>query len=208
MKSILKLLVLVATLSAHSLAGAAIVTYGFSGKLTSSLGSLTSGDSFAGTYTVDTSLAATGGSTSSFAVFNNLRQATLTIGSFSAAVGPGAGLPEVQQDDVAGADRYALVARNAIGSAPISGLDLNTFGFRLDDTTGAAISDALVLKTNLSLSDFTSNTFLMFFGDTSNPFAGFISGSLDAVFAVPEPGSLLLASLGLLGLARTRRLLR
>ena len=171
-----------------------------------SLGSLTSGDSFSGTYTVDTSIPATGASTTSFAVFNNLTQAAVTIGSFSAAIAPGAGLPEVQQDNVGGADRYALVARNAVGSAPISGLELNTFGFRLDDTTGTAIADALILKTDLSLSDFTGNTFLMFFGNTSNPFAGFISGSLDAVFTVPEPGSLLLASLGLFGLARSRRL--
>lgn len=178
-------------------ASAANITVNFTGALTSSFGTLTSGDSFSGSYTFDSSVAATG--SSSFAVFNNLLDASLTVGSFSALVGPGIGLPEIQQDDVAGADRYALLARNPVGSSQIGGLDISAFGFRLDDPAGTAITDALTLLSPPSLSSFTSNTFLIFFGDpTSTVPGGFqvVTGALETLTVgdstVPEPGSLLL----------------
>lgn len=185
-------------------AWAAPITIGFSGTLTSSFGSLNSGDAFSGSYTFDPSIAGTG--TSSFAVFNNLVSASLTIGAFSATIGPGTGLPEIQQDDVPGADRYALVGRNAVGSAPIGGLNIFVFGFRLDDPSGTAVSNALMLLTNPSLGSFATNTFTMFFGSFAN--LQVVSGTLTSLAprTVPEPGTLaLFAAAILLALAVARR---
>lgn len=195
-------------ISAATTVSAAPVTLNFAGSLTSSFGSLNSGDPFSGSYTFDPLVAATG--TSSFAVFNDLLGATLSTGSFSATIGPGTGLPELQQDNVAGADRYALVGRNPVGSAPIGGLNILAFGFRLDDTTGTAISDALTLLNSPSLASFTSNTFLIFFGSSfADPSFQSVSGTLDRLgpaAVVPEPGTLalLLAGLVVVPLARKR----
>jgi hypothetical protein len=178
-------------------ASAASITIDFTGVLTSTFDTLTSGTAFSGSYTYDPSVAGTGNS--SFAVFNNLLDASLTVGSFSATVGPGTGLPEIQQDDVAGADRYALLARNPVGSSQIGGQDITGFGFRLDDTTGTAITNALTLLSPPSLSSFNGNAFFIFFHDP-NPGStvpdGFVGGELQTLSVrnptVPEPSSLLL----------------
>jgi len=185
-----------------SAAKATEITYTYSGVLTSSFGSLNAGDAVSGTYTLDPTIAATGASDSSFAVFNDLISASVTIGGFSATVGPGVGLAEIQQDNVPGADRYALVARNPVGSSTVGGLDVSLISFRLDDTTGAAISDALTLLTNPSLANFTSNTFLLFLG--SGDQLQVVTGTLSAV-SVPEPPVLLLVAAGLLAVFGARR---
>lgn len=171
------------------------ITLTFSGSLTSSFGSLNAGNAFSGSYTFDPLVAATGNS--SFAVFNNLLSASLTIGSFFATIGPGTGLAELQQDNVPGADRYALVGRNPVGSALIGGLNISLIGFRLDGTSGTAISNALTLLTNPSLASFTSNTFLIFFGEGAN--LQVVTGTLNTlkVSAVPEPGTLVLLAAAL-----------
>jgi len=184
-------------------ASATPITYGFSGLLTNSFGSLNSGDAFSGFYTIDSSVAATGNVNS--AVFNNLLSASLTIGSFSATIGPGTGLPEIQQDDVAGADRYALVGRNPLGSSQIGGLNISLIGFRLDDTTGTAISNATTLLTNPALANFTSNTFLVFFGDPTTSDFAVVSGTLDSLSTIPEPATFALIGVGLVGLGFSRR---
>ena len=198
-RNALHLVTALAISAAAATVSAAPVTLNFAGSLTSSFGSLNSGDPFSGSYTFDPLVAATG--TSSFAVFNDLLGATLSIGSFSATIGPGTGLPELQQDNVAGADRYALVGRNPVGSAPIGGLNILLFGFRLDDTTGTAISDALTLLNSPSLASFTSNTFFIFLGSFAGPFQS-VSGTLDRLgpTAVPEPGTLALLLAGLVAL--------
>jgi hypothetical protein len=182
-------------------ASASTITYNFAGTLTSSFGTLISGDPFSGSYTIDSSVAATG--PPGFAVFNDLLSASLTVGSFSATIGPGSGLPELQQDDVVSADRYGLVGRNPVGSSQIGGLDISLIGFRLDDTTGTAISDALILLTNPTLSSFTSNTFLLFFSGPTGQFE-VVTGTLSGLSTVPEPATLVLLGLGLAGLGLAR----
>jgi hypothetical protein len=184
-------------------ASASIITYNFAGTLTSSFGTLNSGDPFSGSYTIDSSVAPRGSSTSSFSFFDDLLSATLTVGSFSATIGPGSGLPELQQDNVAGADRYGLVGRNPVGSSQIGGLDISSIGFRLDDTTGTAISDAIILLTNPTLSSFTSNTFLLFFSGPTGQFE-VVTGTLSSLSTAPEPATLALLCLGLAGLGLAR----
>lgn len=201
----IKLLVFASTLSFSTAGHGAIITYDFAGTLTSSLGTLTTGDAFSGSYTFDTTVAATGNS--SFAVFNNLTGVSLTIGGFAASIGPGSGLPEIQQDDVVGADRYSLLGRNPTGSSQIDGLDISAIGFRLDDTSGTAISDALVLLANPMLADFTSNTFLLFFGSPTGGRFEVVTGTMSSLSerTVPEPATLALLGIGLVGISYQRR---
>lgn len=162
-----------------------LVTLNFSGTLTDSFGSLTAGDAFTGSYTFDTTIPGSADTTGNFAVFNNLVSVNLNIGSFSASIGPGAGLPEIQQDNVSGADRYALLARNAIGNSQIAGSNIDSFGFRLDDTTGNAISDALTLLTAPTLSSFTSNGLFIFFIDSVTSNLTVIGGTLSTLEVSP-----------------------
>jgi hypothetical protein len=191
--------VLALSLAAFSVSAASI-TYHFAGTLDDSFDTLHAGDAFSGDYTIDPTISALGGSTSSQSVFNNLIGASLTIGSFSASIGPGAGLPEIQQDDnVSGQDRYALVGRNPVGSLMVGGLDISAIGILLTDSTQTAISDALALLTHPTLASFTGRSLLIFFGDpTSTDPDGFkvVNGTLSTLTTVPEPASLALLGLG------------
>ncbi|MFA5983334.1 MAG: hypothetical protein WC782_04910 [Methylococcaceae bacterium] len=194
---------------AHNVAAAAPITIDFSGSLTDSFDSFNVGDAFSGSYTFDPGIAAGLGSTSSFSTFNNLLSANVQIGSFSASIGPGVGLPNIQQDDVANADRYAFLALNPVGSSQIGGLDITAFGFRLDDTTGSAVTDALTLLTAPTLSSFTSSGFLFFFD--SPPLFGsnfhVLNGTLSSLevrpAAVPVPATVWLMGSALVGLLLT-----
>jgi hypothetical protein len=192
-----------------SVASAAPITLNFSGKLTDGFGSLNAGDAFSGSYTFDPSIAAAAGSNSSQAVFDNLFAASVTIGGFSAKIGPSVGLGEIQQDNnVLGIDRYALVADGATGSSLIGGLAVSFFGFRLNDPTQTAIGNALSLLTNPSLGDFASNGFFLFLGQPGAPNFTVVDGTLSTlVVTVPEPATWMLLGLALvaIGVVRSRR---
>ena len=100
-----------------------------------------------------------------------------------------------------------MVARASDGLTGPSagGLPLSFFGIRLDDSTDAAISDALILPTSLNLGDFDNRQFFVFYaeGDT----VATVSGTLTSLSAVPEPSSLVLAaSAALAALGMWRRL--
>lgn len=187
------------------------ITIDFSGSLTDSFGSLNAGDAFSGSYTFDATVAADAGSTSSFASFNNLLSANLQIGGFSATLGPGTGLPGIQQDDVANADRYAVLALNPTANEQIGGLAVTAFGFRLDDSTGNAVTDALNLITP-SLANFSSNGFLIFLDSPLSPNFHVVNGVLSSLdvrpAAVPLPAAAWLMVSALMGflLAQKRRL--
>lgn len=173
------------------------------------------GDSLSGSYSFDSLASATGGSNSQFAVFNSLETLSFTVGSYSAST---TGAPEIQVDnDPPGpnVDRYAVVARAGDGlTGPSLGpWHVTSFIFRLDDSTNTVFSNALDQPVSLSLSDFTSSLFFVFFendrGDLATISGELRSFDMPAGATVPEPSSLALAAFGLLGAwsaaRRTRR---
>ena len=96
---------------------------------------------------------------------------------------------------------------------PVNDLELNFFGFRLDDSTNTVFSDARILPTTLDLSDFDNRRFFIFFedgGDNGTEATYVVSGTIDSLrqpAATPEPASLALVGVGAAGLA-VRRLRR
>jgi hypothetical protein len=189
-------------------ATAAPVTYSYSGVIDfvdpALSGGFSTGDLLAGTYTFESTTPARAGSTAAFAVFDALLNVSFTIGAYGAS---SAGAPEIQVDDApSGApnDRYAVLARASDGltGAAVGGLDLSTFGFRLDDSTNAAFSTALTLPEDLSFGAFDSSAFFVFFEDK------LLFGHLTTLerVAVSEPGiaALLALALAAFGLARQR----
>jgi hypothetical protein len=190
-------------------ARAELVPFQFTGTVDSVdaalAGTFSVGQTLTGSYTIESTTLPRGGSTSASAVFDALASLQIDLGAYSAA---SSAAPEIQMDNAA-ADRYAVVARAVDGLAgpDVGGLPLNFFGIRLDDSTGAALSDALILPTSLNLAAFDSRRFFIFFGPIASP--AIVGGSIDTLAAVPEPGSVSLAALGgltgLAYLARRRR---
>lgn len=207
-KSFIASLILFIFLTANA-AMATIVTLDFTGTLNSDFGE---GTAFSGSYTLDTAVAPRSGSNAQFAAFDNLIDAHLTIGGFAASIGPSSGLPEIQQDDIAGADRYGLLVRNVTGSSQILGLNLTDFTFRLDDVTGTAIDDAQILLNPPSLSAFSSNSFFLFLNDSTGNNFNLIDGTLSSLNLrpsgqIPEPSILALLLLAT-GVMTASRLIR
>jgi hypothetical protein len=188
---------------------AAPITVNFTGTVASASAGVASalgaGDTLSGSYTFESTTAARAGSTSAFAVFDALTALSFTINAYAASSN---GAPEIQTDNTPGNDRYGLVSRASDGlTGPnVNGLALTAFGFRLDDSTGTVFSDALLLPTSLSLADFDSTGFFIFFDGFNQLVSGTITGI--TFTGVPEPAVLALFGAAALGaglLARRRR---
>ncbi|MBX9625071.1 MAG: PEP-CTERM sorting domain-containing protein [Gemmataceae bacterium] len=197
----------------------AFITFQFTGTVDfvdeALSGTFAVGDKLTGSYTFDSTTAARAGSNANFAVFDALTALNFSVSGYSAA---SAGAPEIQVDNDPPApdvDRYAVVSRASDGltGPPVNDLELNFFGFRLDDSTNTVFSDARILPTTLDLSDFDNRRFFIFFedgGDNGTEATYVVSGTIDSLrqpAATPEPASLALVGVGAAGLA-VRRLRR
>lgn len=118
------------------------------------------------------------------------------------------GSPELQVDNnLAGNDRFGGLSRVADGltGADVNGFELLSMGFRLDDSTQNVFSTASVLPMSMSLSQFDSDGFFLFFDNFNESVTGDITSI--SFTTVPEP----ISSIGIVGFVlftfsrRTRR---
>jgi hypothetical protein len=210
-------LALVVATGAPSSMQAALITFNFQGTIDSVDSEVgppfAVGQTLTGSYTFESTTAPTGGSNSSFAVFNALTSLNFSVPGASYSASSTAS-PEIQVDNnpTAPNDRYGVVSRASDGltGAAVNGNPLDAFLFRLDDLTNTVFTDALILPTSISLSDFTSNFFFISFrafDETGEPiFDGVdefgdpipvfrtVSGTFDSLSSVPEPASLVIWS--------------
>ena len=194
-------------------ARAGLIVASLSGTVTSvdaSLnGSFSVGQTLTATYVFESTTAARAGGTSTFAVFDALKSLSFSIGGYTAT---SLGAPEIQVDNdppLPNHDRYGVVSRTSEGltGPAVAGQALQTFLFRMDDSTNAVFNNALTLPTSVSLASFDSSQFFVFFGTAPS----LVSGTLRSFTTrpVPEPGGLALGLIGtgalaLVGLARRR----
>jgi hypothetical protein len=193
-----------------SFAQANPITFNFTGTVGgvgSGLGgTFSSGQVLNLVYTFESTTPARAGSNSSFAVFDALTSLSFTIGAYSASH---SGAAEIQVDNAPGApnDRYGVVARASDGlTGPgVNGFSLDAFGFRLDDSTNSVFANALTLPTSLSLQDFDSSGFFLFFRNAAGAIE-LVDGTVTSAAApVPEPSSLVLMASGFAALAWATR---
>lgn len=200
--------VLVSGLGLGAAAQAAPVTYSFSGVVNAVSAGLAppfaAGNTLTGTYTVESTTAALGGSTAVSAVFNALTALSFTVGGYSAS---SAGAPEVQIGNRDGiselTDRYAVVSRASDGltGVAVNTLALQAFILRMDQNAGTLFGPANgPLPTAVSLGNFDSSSFFLFFDGFAT-----VSGTLTALQPVPEPSGLAILGLALIAFALAAR---
>lgn len=203
----LRRIVAVALALGLSSTAASAITVSFMGTVSSGSPNF-AGEMLTGTYTYDPSTAPRPGSPMPNVqeVFDAVTGLSFMIGGFSATFTNLAGGPEIQLDDGDGQafdDRYGVASRVSDGLMPssqIGGQDVTGFGFRLDDSTKTAISDATVLPVP-DLSDYDSTGFFIF-GPNS---VTLVEGEITKVEVVPAPAAALLLVSGLAALALVRR---
>lgn len=176
-------------------------------------GSFDTTQSLAGSYTFNSSVSANAGSDANFATFDALLGFNFSIGSYAASSSAAADIQIDNDPGFGDPDRYGVTSRASQGltGADIDGLSLELFSFSLNDSTNAVFTDALQLPTALSLVDFDSTEFEVFFGSMSS--FGSIRGSITGLSIalvptpVPLPAALPLfaGGLGLMGLLGWRR---
>ena len=167
-------------------------------------GTFAPGQTFTLTYTFESTTPARAGSDSQFAVFDALTALDFTLDAYS---GSATGNEEIQVDNdppLSFHDRYSVGpgVTSVISGADVDGLALLDFFIRLDDDTDTVFSDALILPTSLSLSEFTFATFSVYFAD-ENENLYLVSGPLTAL--VPEPTAFASALLACCALGYTVR---
>lgn len=191
-------------------ARAALIQAQYSGTVTSVTtnlaGTFAVGQTLTGSYSFESATAPRAGATAHGAAYDALVDHSLLVSSggpvYSAAmpVTP-AGAPEIQIDDAGGGfpnDRYAILSRaiDGLSGPSVAGLPLNSASFRLDDNSNTVFTTALNLPTSVSLADFDSNGFFLFFG---NSFEGLVAGTMTSISfnAVPEPTGLAIFGIGI-----------
>jgi hypothetical protein len=206
------LVALVATLPMA--AQAAQITFSFTGTITSisdplnAFAGVSSGTTFSGSYTFDSTTADADSSATIGRYAGALEAFTLNIGAYSLSF-PGEGSPNqivVRNDVGAGGniDTYNVLA-DFLGFGGYSDIDLLGLGGQGPNTVFG--SDALPLTPDFFAS-LTFTTFQLDLKEQSKGTTGTLRGtltSLTTTTSVPEPGVLGLLGLGLLGLGLMRR---